>query len=105
MRYYDRIGAKGVELYAVSVDPPEASEALRKRLECDFTFLSDGDGTVLDLLGVRHRQGRMDGVDIAYPAQILVDEDGTVRWTFNSDNYRMRADPEEIFTAIDQLPG
>jgi len=104
MKYYGRIQEQDVELYAVSVDPPESSEALRQRLECDFRFLSDANGEVLDLLGIRHREGRMDGGDIAYPSQILVDKDGIVRWTFNSENYRVRATPDEIFAAIDQLP-
>lgn len=104
MSYYQQIEEHGVELYAVSVDPPEASEALRKRLECDFTFLSDSDGKVLDLLNIRHREGRMDGGDIAYPAQVLVDKDGIVRWTFTSDSYRVRATPDEVFAAIEQLP-
>jgi peroxiredoxin len=105
MRYYSEIEGQGVQLYAVSVDPPEASEALRRRLECDFTFLSDRDGKLLDLLNIRHRQGRMDGGDIAYPAQVLVDKDGIVRWTFSSDNYRVRAKPEDVFAAIERLEG
>jgi peroxiredoxin len=104
MRYYDRIREQDVELFAVSVDPPEASEALRRRLEADFTFLCDTEGQVLDLLGIRHRSARMeDGGDIAYPTQVLVDKDGTVRWTYSSSNYRVRATPDEVFAAIDRL--
>ena len=105
MKYYGQIQAQNVRLFAVSVDPPEASEALRKRLQCDFTFLSDRDGKVLDLLNIRHRGGRQtDHGDIAYPTQVLVDKDGVVRWTFESDNLRVRARPEQIFTAIAALP-
>jgi peroxiredoxin len=104
MKYYGRIEEQGVELYAVSVDPPETSEALRRRLECDFTFLSDREGKVLDLLGIRHRGGNPGGGDVAYPAQILVDKDGIVRWTYSSDYYRVRAQPDDIFAAIDRLP-
>jgi peroxiredoxin len=105
MRYYDRIQKEDVELFAVSVDQPEASEALRQRLEVDFAFLADTDGQVLDLLGIRHRNARMqDGGDIAYPAQVLVDKDGIVRWTYSSDNYRVRATPDEVFAAIERLP-
>jgi peroxiredoxin len=102
MKYYRQIEDQNVKLFAVSVDPPEASEALRKRLEAGFTFLSDRDGKVLDLLDIRHR-GAHDGRDIAYPAQLLVDRDGIVRWTYQSENYRVRADPERIFSAIAAL--
>jgi peroxiredoxin len=58
---------------------------------------------LLDLLNIRHGGGRNDGKDIAYPAQVLVDRDGTVRWTYESSNYRLRARPEEIFAALDEL--
>ena len=90
-------------LFAVSVDPPEVSEALRQRLKCRFTFLSDAEGVLLDRLNIRHRSGH-DGHDIAFPAQVLVDKDGIVRWTYQSDNLRVRAQPEQIFNALAELP-
>lgn len=102
-RYYEKVGARNVRLFAVSVDPPEASQALKERLDLDFTFLSDPQGTVLDRFGIRHRGGRMDGGDIAYPAQVLVDRDGIVRWTYVSDFYRVRARPEDVFAAVAAL--
>jgi len=88
-----------VQLFAVSVDPPEVSEALRKHLQCNFTFLSDARGELLDRLNIRHRNGH-DGHDIAFPTQVLVDKSGVVRWTYQSDNLRVRARPEQIFDAI-----
>jgi peroxiredoxin len=93
---------EGVELYAVSVDPPDVSRRLREHLAVRFTFLSDGDGVLLDALGIRHRGGNM-GEDIAFPTAILVDEDGVIRWAYQSDTYRERARPEDIFAAIDAL--
>jgi peroxiredoxin len=92
-----------VELFAVSVDPPAASRRLRDRLKIRFTFLADQEGVLLDELGIRHRAGRNDGVDIAYPTAVLVDADGVVRWIFQSGTYRERAGPEEIFAAIEEL--
>ena len=90
----------------MSVDPPEAGAALRQRLHCDFTFLSDPQGRALDRLNIRHRGGRVaDGGDIAYPTQVLVGKDGIVRWTYQSDNLRVRARPEQVFAAIAQLRG
>ena len=37
------------------------------------------------------------------PTAILVDSRGVVRWTYESETYRQRADPEQIFRAIAQL--
>jgi peroxiredoxin len=104
-KHYTEIARLGVRLFAISVDPPEASEALRQRLGIDFTFLSDSNGQVLDLLGIRHQGARRSGADIAYPAQVLVDQNGTVRWIYTADSYRVRARPEDVFAAIRALPG
>jgi peroxiredoxin len=92
-----------VELFAVSVDPPATSRRLRDRLGSRFTFLADPEGALLDELGIRHRRGRNDGVDIAYPTAMLVDAGGVVRWVFQSGTYRERARAEEIFDAIEAL--
>jgi peroxiredoxin len=102
-RYYTRIADQGVSLYAVSVDPPETSRRLRERLQSRFSFLSDSQGVLLDALGIRHRNAR-EGRDIAFPTAVLVDADGIVRWTFQSDTYRQRARPEDVFAAIAALP-
>ena len=87
----------------MSVDSPAASRRLKARLESRFTFLADPEGVLLDGLGIRHRGGRNDGRDIAYPTALLVDADGVVRWTFHSETYRDRARAEEIFAAIAEL--
>lgn len=93
-----------MELYAVSVDPPETSRRVRDRLKSRFTFLADEEGALLDELGIRHEQGRNDGVDIAYPTAVLVDANGVVSWIFQSGSARERARSEEIFAAIGALP-
>ena len=92
-----------MELFAVSVDPPAASRRLQDRLKSRFTFLADEEGVLLDKLGIRHRGGRNDGVDIAYPTAVLVDADGVVRWIFRSDTYRERARADQVFAAIEDL--
>jgi peroxiredoxin len=84
------------------VDPPETSARLKQRLNSNFTFLCDTEGVLLDTLDIRHRRGHA-GHDIAYPTAILVDSNGIVRWKYETDTYRRRARPEEIFRAIEEL--
>jgi peroxiredoxin len=93
-----------VALFAVSVDPPEVSKRLQEHLKTRITFLADPDAQLLDALGIRHRGGRSDGADIAFPTAILVDGSGVVRWTYQSETYRQRARPEDIFAALETLP-
>jgi peroxiredoxin len=101
--YYRQIEGQRVKLFAISTDSADESERLRKHLKLGFTFLSDPDGKVLDLLNIRHRSARQDGGDIAYPTQVLVDADGVVRWTYESEYERLRARPEQVLEAIAAL--
>ena len=91
-----------MELFAVSVDPPETSKGLKQRLNSSFTFLCDTEGVLLDELNIRHRDSPGRG-DIAFPTAILVDSKGIVRWSYETETYRQRARPAEIFRAIQQL--
>lgn len=92
-----------MKLYAISVDEPDVSRRLRQRLGADFTFLSDPDGKVLDLFRIRNHQLNPRNRDIAIPTSILVDRHGIVRWAYQSDDYRVRARPEEVLEAIGRL--
>jgi peroxiredoxin len=107
---YDKIAARGVEVVAVSVDPPEVSERLRRRLGLEIRFLSDPDATLMDPLHIRHRGGRPGflspaegaaGADIFLPTTFLLDGDGVIRWIYRPDTYRVRASPREVLAAID----
>lgn len=114
-KQYGEIAARGVELVAVSVDPPEVSERLRRKLAFDIRFLSDPDGVLMDALSLRHEGGRPPAFiaplapgapsapDIFLPATFLLDGDGVIRWIYRPDTYRMRASPAEVLAALDLL--
>jgi peroxiredoxin len=92
----------------VSVDPPEASEALRQRVGGEIVFLSDRDGTLLDALHVRDRNASPrprpgESGDIALPTTFLLDEEHTIRWVYRPETYRVRAPASEVLRQIDRL--
>ena len=103
-------------MVAVSVDPPDISEALRRRLELPIRILSDVDGTLMDPLHIRHDGGMPPALiagevakvnpskDIFLTTTFLLDERGVIRWVYRPDTYRMRASVDEIVAAIDALP-
>ncbi len=84
------------------MDPPDVSEALRRRLNAAFTFLSDQDGVLLDRLNIRHVKGYL-GKDIAFPTAILADKDGIVRWIYEMAYGNVRLTPAELFEAIQRV--
>ena len=102
-KHYDTIGDYGVRIYAVSVASPDQNRALSESVGEGFTFLSDPDARVLDQLNISHTTPNPSGKDIPIPTQILVDKSGVVRWIYQPPNYRIRARPETVLTAIKDL--
>ena len=94
---------RGVEVVAISVDSPAASQKLCQSRGYRFPFLSDPKAETIRQYGVLHPKGGAEGKDIARPAEFLVDAGGTIRWVNLTDDIRVRARPESVLAAIDGL--
>jgi peroxiredoxin len=88
---------------AISVDPPEVSRDLRQRVGYTYTFLSDPRAEVVRRYDLVHQGAGEDGRDIARPAEFLVDSSGTVRWVNLTENYWVRARPDQFIEAAKAL--
>jgi peroxiredoxin len=89
---YDKIRAYGANLVAVSVDPPQTSEAVRRDLRLPFMILCDTARRVVREWGIynpRERGG------IAKPAVFIIKSDRTVPYA-SVDGVSSRIAPSEI---------
>jgi peroxiredoxin len=50
-----------------------------------------------------HLHGRRDGADISRPAEFLIDPAGRVRWVNLTEDFVVRARPEEALAAFDAM--
>jgi peroxiredoxin len=91
------IAAKGVELVGLSVDSFFSHNAFREKLGFDFTLLSDFEpkGEVARAYG-----SYLDGLGFANRTLVLVDEEGTVAWTYESPNPGEFPGANVIFDAL-----
>ena len=64
-----------------------------------FTFLSDPKAEVIRRYDLVHAGAGINGQDIARPAEFLLDADGVVRWVNLTENYWVRARPEQVMEA------
>ena len=64
-----------------------------------FTFLSDPNAEVIRRYDLLHAGAGINGQDISRPAEFLVGTDGEVRWVNLTENYWVRARPEQILEA------
>jgi len=85
------------------VDSPEESRDLCQKAGYTFTFLSDPKAEAIRRFDLVHQSAGINGQDIARPGEFLLDTSGTVRWVNLTENYFIRARPEQILEAAKQL--
>lgn len=90
---------------AVSADPPAATREHLKKMGWTYTFLSDEQATVIRQYDLLHPKAGENGVDIARPAEFLIDPSGTVRWVDLTEDFRVRARPEQVLEVFDEIAG
>ena len=89
---------------AISVDSPEESATLCKKAGYTYTFLSDPKAEVIRRYNLLHQGAGVNGQDIARPAEFLVDASGVVRWRNLTEDFRVRATPEDVLKGAQLFP-
>ncbi len=95
----DKFTEVGIRPVAISVDAPEVSRDLRQKAGYTFTFLSDPKVDAIRRYDLVHAGQGINGQDVARPAEFLLDSSGIVRWVNLTENYWVRARPEQILKA------
>ena len=99
----DKFHQVGVRPVAISVDSPEVTRDLCEKAGYTFTFLSDPKAETIRRYDLVHAGAGINGQDIGRPAEFLLDASGTVRWVNLTENYWVRARPEQILEAAKSL--
>ena len=94
---------RGVRVVGISVDPPDINQRQSQKRGYTFPLLSDPNAKVISRYDVLHPAAGPKGRDIARPAEFLLDSNGIVRWVNLTDNIAVRARPEQVLEALNQL--
>ena len=92
----DKLSEVGIRPVAISVDAPDVSRNLAQNQGYTFPLLSDQNVEVIRRYDLVHAGAGENGHDIARPAEFLLDSTGTVRWINLTENYWIRARPEQV---------
>lgn len=95
----DKFEEVGIRPVAISVDSPEESRDLSQKAGYTFPVLSDPKAEAIRRYDLVHAGAGEGGRDIARPGEFLLDASGTVRWVNLTENYWVRARPEQILEA------
>ena len=95
--------ARGVRVVGISVDPPDINQRQSQKLGYTFPLLSDPNAKVIRRYDVLHPGAGPKGADIARPAEFILDSNDVVRWVNLTENIAVRARPEQVLEALNQL--
>jgi peroxiredoxin len=85
---------------AVSVDTIEESARLAEKLGLEFQILSDVQEDAIRTWGLVHESAKPGGGAISRPAIFLIEPDGRISWRQLTDDYRVRARPEDLLVVL-----
>ena len=92
----NKFNEAGIRPVAISIDTPEESRNLAQSQGYTFPILSDRNGETIRRYDLVHAKAGIHGEDIARPAEFLIDSSATVRWINLTENYWIRARPEQV---------
>ena len=106
-REYRQMAAAGIRVALVSPQPQGKTAALAARFDVDFDFLVDRGSRAARALGIAAPHGLPAGMQaLGYdtgtvlPTVIVTDPDNRVLWADETDNYRVRPEPETFFRVL-----
>lgn len=104
---YKELQSNGVRIALISPQPHNKTIALAKRFDAPFDFLTDEGNRAAKVLGIDHPGGLPMGMqvlgydsDTVLPTVIISDTGGRVLWVHETDNYRIRPEPESYLAVL-----
>ncbi len=96
---YERIAELGAQVFVVAAQSQAQSEALAEQFDVPLIFCIDDNNTVANELGLLHAAGTPLGMsayesDTLYPTVIITNSAGKIIYSDQTDNYRVRPDPQ-----------
>jgi len=103
---YQEIAERGAKVVLVSPQSHAQTSALAKKFDVPFEFLVDADGVAARELGLTHVGGVPKGIpgygaDTVYPTVIIVDGARKILFSDQTDNYRVRPEPQTFLDVLE----
>jgi len=106
---YNQLMSRGVEVILVSPQPHDNTEQLAQKFDVPFRFLVDANNAAAQILEIVAENGLPAGMqvlgydsDTVFPTIILTDASGKVIFADQTDNYRVRPEPQTFIDIFDQ---
>lgn len=98
----DEFGAAGATVFGVSADSPFSQGAFREEHGIEFDLVSDMAGDAIREYGLEMDIPNLGLYGIANRAVFVVDDDGTVTYSWVADDPTNEPDYEELIAAVEE---
>ncbi len=108
---YRILAKSGVKIVLISPQPEKLTQALAKRFDVPFIFVTDKGNRLARQLNLLHEHGLPKGLelmgydsDTVFPTVVVTDTQGIVLFIDETDNYRNRPDPRKYLRFLAGRP-
>jgi peroxiredoxin len=109
VKVYQQLEAAGVRTALISPQPHKNTVSLAKKFDVDFEFFTDEGNQAARTLGIANGFGIPMGMQVlgydsetVLPTVIITDAKGKVIWLHETDNYRVRPDPDVFLEVLQE---
>ncbi|MBI5503760.1 MAG: AhpC/TSA family protein [Deltaproteobacteria bacterium] len=106
--HYRELERRGAQVVLVSPQPHEKTSELAQRFDAPMRFLVDPDNAAARRLGIVHQAGLPLGMqalgydtDTVLPTVVITDAEGRILFSDQTDNYRVRPEPQTFLRILD----
>lgn len=106
---YQELERRGVAVLLISPQPVSHSVALAKKMKVNFQFLTDENNAMARQLKIDQDHGVPLGFEVlgyksetVLPTVIITNEEGKILFLDQTDNYRVRPEPETFLEVLDE---
>ena len=107
---YRELNELGAEVLLISPQPHKFTVSLARKMDVPFNFLTDVNGRVAKQLGLYVKGGTPLGMEVfgfesdtVLPTVVITDEAGKILYSDQTDNYRVRPEPETFLAVLKDL--
>ena len=104
---YKQLEELGVRVALISPQPHRYTKSLARKFDVSFEFLTDDGNRAAKQLGIAHRNGLPAGMqalgyasDTVLPTVVITARGGKILWVHETDNYRVRPEPETYLNVL-----
>ena len=97
---YNNLESNNCAVLGISVDSPFSNNAFREANGIEYPLLSDVHRDVITAYGITFENFAIDGYTVAQRSVFVIEEDGTIGYTWYAENPGIEPDYDELFAHI-----